>query len=385
MQEFLPWAIDDLDISRAREGHIEVIEMGVVSGTSEAAVTHDEFGVPADCDSIQEAWTDSSVFDNKGYWIKDPSTDMHRPTGGLFGGASILNVQEATMYSYDAKAINGFANTLYANDFLHQVPGTILPSLNSGNIKTGTVFLGNGNTLTSPELDRGVDAISFVLMHDQIMNQYSVEGPVDADTEWVLTFPTKSFYVDPTILPIPAEDEVLEAIPPFTAVWNGKTACETVLVDSVWDREEQTFVHVPGDRPPLVSPAPPYLDDVEALPFDLCYETNIVQFSEDTGEPSNILGSTNVVYLDPGILDFEDGWMRLELEFYGHDADGDGDYTPEEEALRREDLGGLTGLPVVGVAFARYINNFVGEDADTVANYGGIWQHKGTRSYRKPK
>ena len=80
-----------------------------------------------------------------------------------------------------------------------------------------------------------------------------------------------------------------------------------------------------------------------------------------------------------GILDFEDGWMRLELEHYGHDADNDGVYTPEERALSRDPLGGLVGLPVVGVAFSRYVNEFVGEDADTVANYGGIWQHKGTR------
>jgi hypothetical protein len=383
LQEFLPWAIGDLDLDRAREGHIEIIEMGTVVGDSADDITHDIWGVPEDCEAIQKAWTDSSDFDEKGYWIIDPSIDMLPPSGGLFGGASVLNVEKATLFSYDAKAINGFADTLDANDFLHQVPGTVLPSLNSGNIKTGTVFLSDGDTY-SATFARGVDAISFVLMHDQIMNQYSVDGGINADTEWVFTFPTKSFYVDELVthLPVGAEPE---AIPPFTAVWNGKTACETVLIDSVWDREEQTYEYVGGDLPPIVSPAPPHLDDVDALPFDLCYETNVVQFTENTRRPSQILGSTSVVYVDPGLLDFEDGWMRVQLVNYGHDANDDGVFTPEERALSREPLEGLAGLrglkglPVVGIAFTRYVNGFVGEDNDTVANFGGTWDHKGTR------
>jgi hypothetical protein len=43
-------------------------------------------------------------------------------------------------------------------------------------------------------------------------------------------------------------------------------------------------------------------------------------------------------------------------------------------------LGGLYGLPVTGFAVQRFVNGFLGDGADVLANYGGIFQHKATRS-----
>ncbi len=141
------------DISRATEGHFEIIEMGVLTDEmmdSATAITHVDGGVlptsdGADpqpiggCEQLIAAWTDfddSVEDDNQGYWLNNPSYDMDPPSGGLFGGAAIVNVQAGTMYSYDAKAVDGFSYTE-----MHEEPGNTEPNLNSGNIYTGYVFV----------------------------------------------------------------------------------------------------------------------------------------------------------------------------------------------------------------------------------------------------
>lgn len=361
-QEFLPYAMDDqTDLSRMNEGHIEVIEMGTVVGESAVAATHvvsdasiDGVPFPADCQALNDAWTDFGD-GTVGYWLEDPHTDMEAPSGGLYGGASVVNVSTGTMYSFEAKGINGFATEVGE---LHQVPGTVLPSLNSGDVKVANVFLDNGDVLTSPEFDRGVDAISWVFMHDNLMNEYTVDPVLDSTTDWIITFPTKSFYVDPQV----TGSET--ALAPFTSVWQDLKACETLVVDSVFGREEETVAEEPPTtRPPVVSPSlPPTPGEIEG--FELCFETNIIQFSE-----RGIFGSPNAVLVDPASAGFTNGWANFDMTF---DLVGN-------EYVKRPDLGGLMGLPVVGFSAFEYINNFV-DNEGIRANYSGLFQHKATRA-----
>lgn len=370
-QPFLPYAMDNPDITRAREGHIEVIEMGTVVGESAEAATHVtqkvidditvEFDppVPADCQMLNDAWTTYTNAED-GYWIDDPHTDMEAPSGGLFGGASVINVETGTMYGFEAKAINGFATKVGE---LHQVPGTVLPSLNSGDVKTATVFLGDGTTFISPEFERGVDAISYVFMHDNLMNEYTIEDVVDAATDWIITFPTKSFYVDSTVAEMPFdiidEEKVYFSLPPFSSVWDGKEACEVVLVDSIYDREETGVSPIPG--PPVVSPAPP---QAPRTGLELCFETNILEFGN-----RGVFNSPNAVQASPEVLGFEHGWANIDMT---NAIDEDGRLTS------RSPLGNLKGLPVVGFAAYEFVNSFVGEDG-VLANYSGISPHRATR------
>jgi hypothetical protein len=211
VQEFLTFAYENdggsSDISRAREGHFEMIEMGTVGDEEEDsafALTHatkDTFdskgnpvyfrGVPHDCGQLVDAWTLSAT-SGPGYWLENGDTDMSAPSGGLFGGAAIVNATDGTMFSYDAAAINGFTN-----EILHGQPGDVQPSLNGGGNTTGFVFSDNGNLLVgSFDEDRSVDAVSYLFMHDTLMNEYNTEDAALANSEWVLNFPTKRFYVD---------------------------------------------------------------------------------------------------------------------------------------------------------------------------------------------
>ena len=410
-QEFLNYELDDggqTGIERAREGHFEMIEMGTLddfSRGSEFAATHIDglqpntwiqsisqaFNpplAPRPCGQLIDAWTDpdNTVPGDEGYWLMNPLTDLTNPTGGLFGGAAVINVQYGAMYSYDATAINGFAATLIDTGFvpLHQQPGFILPGLNSGDTLTATVFNSDGST-SSATLARGVDAVSYVFMHDQLMNEYTTEMVVGAQTEWIVTFPTKQFYV------FEEQSGSNTGVPPFTSFWDATLtdfsaeACEVVQLDTIWDRDERKPGFVPGQPvPPVVSPAPDNPDPDGKPAFELCYETSVIRFGDvDTvGATTEILGSSNFHNIDNEILGFEFGWARLQLADWP-EVDAEGEIVPGGQIFTRSlpVVGGvpLEGLPVAGFAVQRFANNFVGAAAGLIASYGGIYDHKYTR------
>ena len=398
-QAFLPYqmALDggSSAISRAAEGHFEMIEMGTLvndnlvenAQSSAAAATHSG-GSPVDCGQLVAAWTDpdSTILGDEGYWLQPiggglgPITDLLAPSGGLFGGAAIVNVGGGAMYSYDAKAINGFASdVITAGGIMHQPPGRSSPSLNTGDGFVATIFTDNGTTLSSGAFTRGVDAVSYLFMHDQIMNEYITETIINAGTEWVVNFPTKSFYV--------YEDLSGQTTPlaPFTNIWDKTTgggACEIVSLDRIWDREEATPGQVPGEPiPPIVSPAPPNPEVPGVIPFQLCFETSVIRFGDvnTVGAATEILGSKNFHNIDNVALGFEFGWARLQLANYPT-TDASGEIIPGGPTLYRN-LDSLAGLPVIGFAVQNFSNGtMVDSNGDSVlANYGGIFQHKGTR------
>ncbi|MEE4173255.1 MAG: hypothetical protein V2I57_03300 [Xanthomonadales bacterium] len=408
LQSFLPFkyvgsAADGgpTDIARAAEGHFEMIEMGVLdpAGPFAPAVDHGDVGVPANCLLLTDAWTTSSNPANNGVWIGNPLAgliewDDTYPSGGLFGGAAVINPSEGYMMSYDAKAINGWSDTYepVAGSPLHARPGSELPSLNSSAVVDATVFLDDGSTLASSGLTRSVDAVSFLFMHDQIANEYSTEDDINGQTEWVVTFPTKAFYVDPAVnVNLPAFPDAAD---PFVQQWGPtvdsplSTACEPVilgivtdrtvdiadpvfgrdiLISGIFDREEQSTTPEDTTRPPIVSPAPPRPPEVFET-FNLCYETNIIRFgAQEVVGPTEIFGSLNFTNFDNEALGFENGWVNIEMLTYE---------TPNGFE-NRGGLGGLAGLPVAGFSAQKFGNQ--NAQAGIAAFYGGIYQHKGTR------
>ena len=112
-------------LSRTREGHFEIIEMGtVVNRTNDSldAITH-VAGVPQDCSQVVAAWVGVPA----GYWITDPNIDIDPPSGGLFGSALLVDISSGVSSGYSADAIDGFVSN--GVDNLHGVPGDVNPSL----------------------------------------------------------------------------------------------------------------------------------------------------------------------------------------------------------------------------------------------------------------
>jgi hypothetical protein len=267
------------------------------------------------------------------------------------------------------------------------------PSLNDGDQFTGTVFTDNGGT-ASGTFFKPVDAVSFVFMHDSIMNEYVTGGDLTANSEWVVTFPTKNEYVND-----------VAARAPFLSTWgqNSTTmrweACEPVLLDTVWDQEEQvTTIEGPPPEvcPPVVSPAPPpeACGDPDT-PFEICFETNVLRFGEAGVDgallpgATEILGSSTYTNIDNVVLGHEAGWARIDLmQYAGTNGAGvfDGSRDTRNPLGYDGDLssGSLQwGLPVTGFWVMEANNGFLsdGNGGNVLANYGGLWNHKATHCF----
>jgi hypothetical protein len=233
-------------LDRTREGHLHVLEMGVVTNaTAIAAATHGAAGVPANCAYFQA--NDATL-----------GAQMTPGTGGLMGNLSLVNVLAGTDYSYDAVALANWAtNNQYSRI------GSLTPNLATGNVLTSTVLRADGSFVTS-QWTTGRDAVSAALMQSSLPDEWLLGASPGPGTDWVVTFPTKWFYSS-------VGTGAAEA--PFNANFSNGTSCD-VFGMSFWNREEGT-ASVLGSN-------------------GLCYGANLITFAN-----SNVLGSTNVIRFAP--------------------------------------------------------------------------------------
>lgn len=317
-------------LDRTREGYFEIIEMGVITNaTVAAAVTHSS-GVPADCSVVQSA----SMTMNTG-----GTNPVSQPTGGLAGTASLLNVANGTDFGYDPVALADFssANIWFAAGDIRPDMRSALPT-SSRVFKAGTVITTNWAGSTG---NAAVNAVSAVLMHDNVINEYVLDTATMSGTDWVITMPTKRYYV-------PVDGNTETAIAPFTQEFKATGACEVVAIN-YWDREEQTVsTTVDFSPPPPGAPA-----------SSLCWETTVVTFNN-----SNVLGSSNSVNIP---VDFENGWARLAFAQTYVSAAATGNSPAGAHTY--------VGLPVVGFMVQDFVNGNVG---GVLSNYGGNFNHKMT-------
>jgi hypothetical protein len=387
-------------LERTREGHLEVIEMGIVTNGdndgdargSLAAITHDSAGIPDNCNQIVNAWTSGTT---DPYWlptssIEEGEIDIIPPTtanggGGLFGSAGIVDAANGTQLTYVPDAIDGFSVRV-----LHVRPGTTSPSLrdarfdylnpNSSSATADAIVFDNGQLqITSHTGPNAIDAVSAVYMHDALFNEYAViadsAGTQILASEWVVTFPTKRFYVDQAIVGT-------TAIAPFTRIFPTTGSSGTAPVDvtlTYFDREERspfTGVCVDEQGNPIDDPRcidfSPTLPGQTASGPQLFWEAQVITFEQAAavGGSSSILGSKLAQNVD--LADgFTTGWMRLglwadSLPFAGSRI---------QEHISRADLSGdrYVGLPATG---------FWAENTQTtsvLANFAGLWKHRGSR------
>ncbi|WP_020208123.1 hypothetical protein [Gilvimarinus chinensis] len=367
----------DQTVARTQEGYVELIEMGVITDPDvQAEIQHNAAGMPGDCDGLRARWMENGVspsatsesFENpadvvgNGYWTATPNEgfavqadqDTEYTLGGLYGYGVLINPAEGSGSAYNAVALDQFFGAAVVDGLYqpqHTNPGTTLPSLGSA-YEIAQVI--DGNAIVDEVMTTGWDAVSAVFMHDTLSNDFVLDAAVNADTDWVITMPTKRFYVNQGL---DSDDEPNDALPPFTNAWSGGTACEVVGIEA-WDREE-AVTELTGDID--FSPRPPAADGPE--PSSICSEVNVLTFDD----ASAVYPSPRIQYGMPE-LGFENGWVRLD---FSSDTAG-------ERELESADGAIFEGLPVTGFAVQKFINGSM--DGGTLANYAWLVQHNYTRS-----
>jgi len=341
-------------IDRTREGHIELIEMASIALGSnvEEAVTHDQTvspPTPPGCSGLTAT-------------VAANLADLLNPTGGLFGSGNIVNPIDGTLLGYNAEAIDGFyalGNTLYTGS------GSTLPSLASTRTNPagadaynfGKDPVTNATTVITSNYSatNAIDAVSSVFTASVISNEYVIEAVSASESEWVITFPTKKFYVNTT-----------PAIAPFIQRFAAPGRSCVLVGISYYNREESTVTTVDDFSPPTDNP-----------PSSLCYEAQVLTFQRAADYTaaagvSKVLGSKLTANIDPRASGFTSGWLRIDLNPTGSPA--------EPHALRPSVDGDVFhGLPAIGFLATNYLNRNNG-GPNVLSTYSALYRHRAERS-----
>jgi len=347
-QQFLPYAYTGsgsdtgpTDDARTNEGHIELIAMDdiVPGSTLDTDVKHVN-GVPPGCSHAQPD-------------LESLQNATAVPTSGLFGAASIVDVAEGTFYAYNAEALEGFTAVKLTTQLADGLPNLASVNDAGGTTATARRIVDGANVNAVFPASHAIDAVSAVLAADALYNDYVISYDGSAGSDWVVTFPTKRYYVD---------DKIVNghAIAPFTHLFgaaetgNGPALSCTDIAYDVFDRDESA-VNPLGCS---IDPCPP-----TPLPA-FCYETNVLRFFGSTDVLGSHLGPT--VRVSP----FTSGLLQIHLddsiEPHAMNASGNGDV--------------YHGLPAIGFAATKYINGAVplAGGGSALANYSATYRHRAT-------
>ena len=291
-------------------------------------------------------------------------------------------------------------------------------------LENDTIPLGVLPTLYSAYQNSGFQAVSETLRATTATNEWSVNPALGVATDWVITHPTKSFFVDdpthasttaspvpplgtgtpgndvvqaainqarfrtgaaPAWLPVrPASPLAVgsnSALNPFPASFSATTdataagkSCVLVGIN-IWDRDELTAVT--GITPSPIEPT--------AL-RQLCYEVNVLNFNDPAVR--TVFGSTLGVNLNDDVIALQAaalaagrpaepfGWLQLNFTV-DPAAKGPGILigvpgprtSAQGTTLRR------AGLPVIGFMMRERVIS----TTDVAGNYGDLAEHSYTR------
>ena len=338
-------------ITRTREGYIAVFARGDILPASDLAeaTTHVQNGVPGGgvppgCGDVTDAMISAAVV---------------APTDGIYGSGTIINVGLGTFFAYNADALAD-----YTDIPLYSPAASLFQPFASANSEEATHGVARSYTQDADgkpvvaDWASGADAISAVLMADSIQNEYLISPTLGANTDWVITFPTKQMYVDEIYGAVP--------LPPFVEAFQTPGISRVVAPAIHYDREEDASTPEPCG---LLCPAIP--------PSYLAYEVNVLSYIPGSsapatpftsGTPSRVLGSTlTYAAFDPNGTS---GFTKLDL------FSGDGGHVLPDGIAPDGNALSMYGLPTVGFMIYNIINT--NAQPGSLANYGGLFAHKAT-------
>jgi hypothetical protein len=366
---------DPQNIQRMREGYVTVIMMGAAEETDDLAsnaVHNLTTGIPKDCARLRRAFADGNNFDE----LNDPGTGFPQyqglnPLKGFFSLVNATKGQNAggsavTLANF-RQGVDGAIGSDEGSYVTLQLPHDYVneateaqqyarslhePSLNSANTP-GLVLLADGTVQQAPVVPAepmatnyyGAHQVSWVLLRDKVVNHWTRNTNPDTRfltaSDWVMTFPTKGFYVDDPQArlqgprprtewsainefrgrPRQSPGAALLTTSPFNQLWDKYAttfarSCDPV-VSYVYDREEG------GGPATIFSPG--------LIRNSLCLEANVLTF-----DGSNVLGSAKNNDVRP--LPGTSGWMSINLANRSNTLNG-GSVTTANPGF---------GLPVVG-------------------------------------
>jgi hypothetical protein len=327
---------DGLD--RTLEGFAEVIEMATLTASA-----------PTDCEALRAA----------------NGLPSAAPSGGLSGTLTLINVASGMDFTVNAEALADLASQPFYR------PSTDpYPDFSAAEIDPHSSGIVNGKAYRAV-WDRGVDAVSSVLMAGTLVNEYVVENATRSRSDWIVTFPTRRFYGSGSTVQPPFSTAVGGRIPPCTS--------QEIPIEEVFDRETRS----PGNGGAGFTLPPP-------APAPTCIPWSVTAFAAVNGSPATVgpLGSVN---LPPSPIDlpsnFQAGWARFTFP----EAGSAGKLTSRAESEILDAASGtvtpgsikFTGLPVVGFLARTFKNgNLTCGAAICQGNYGGAFPHRYTRDVR---
>jgi len=258
-------------IGRTQEGYFEVIQMAsstivessIASGNKVEYNSQHVSGVPRNCTTV------AAVFDVGANLVNPPTagnafSTFTNPQNVLMASASLINVANGSAVDVHPTHLENWLTAGTPTYTALFAPGDLLPDLTNGD-DSGV------NTLVATEFRDGAtivhgalppqDAVTALLQATSVINEYATSG-TSVMTDWVVTMPTKQFYVDSVPGPIP-----VAALPPFANPFDAKS-CDTYSL-TFYNREEKTSTASAGS----FSPAP------TGSTASLCYEANVLTFN----------------------------------------------------------------------------------------------------------
>jgi hypothetical protein len=304
--------------------------------------------------------------------------DLSRPTGGLIGNVSYINVNEGTDYSVDAVALSQWSDKVQWS-----APGNAHPNLADVSPMISYVVDAreDGDTAYISNWSSGRDAVTALFMVNQVRNDITVEPGIKAATDWVMTMPTKRFYVNATRADLPFLGGNMASDRSDRYVCEVRAAVSQCYFD-YFDREGQ----VPGVC--IIF----YANSPGTATF--CGAASVQTFTANGGSASlsNVFQSKsgNNVGLQSGLIN---GWY----DFFSSSI-GPSQGIPTEVSRLAGIAGGTNiintvtgqvtvgatvtyyGLPIAGFAAQSYgTTGLPGVSPNVLSNYGGQFNHKISR------
>lgn len=328
---------------RLREGYVKVLMNGASPAVGLAASAVHVNGVPVNCGALQSAFGNAGgiatlraafpLYNETINPLKGSFNIVNGPRGLTAGGSAVAfadfyrtsvapnlcSAGDFSCYVAGPEGLPPAAGGVFSTNYLVTLQ---LPPAQTGNFTTsfhepnlnaantpGAVLLASGTTVTSAfdQPDTGANAVNFAIRRTAVDNQWTrkTDGASSWGTasDWVVTFPTKRYYVDLATNEFSGRAAGRPGLPQqfpgpfFVQPFNGKS-CFPVTY-RIFDREEREIVREQG---PVFSPAPTPEGN------SLCYEANVLSFGGSSILSSGADITANIDQL-PGV----NGWMRLDL------------------------------------------------------------------------